>query len=114
MINYYQFVPAAEVEADANKVDEVVKHIVEHLRSVVSADDDPKNVPQNLNLGISVEDSVRESDGAVGFLIRGYIDADPVAPYLQPDFNPEDDVRNNPLSVKSILEEDKNERSKSD
>jgi len=113
MVHYYQFLPETEIDEDGIKINEVTRHIIEHLASVVSEDDDPRNAP-SFKVDIHLEESIRESDGAKGLLIKGFVDAEPVAPYLHPDFDPEDDVKNNPLSVKSILdEEDRDERSES-
>jgi hypothetical protein len=99
MISYYQFVPGpgSQEEFDATAL-----HVTEHLSSVADEDDNPNTHAGSVN--ISIEPAVRESDGMTGFIIQGYLDADPVAPYLREDFNPEDDIANNPLSVPSILD----------
>jgi hypothetical protein len=109
MVNYYQFVP----EDSSDEVLQLtIQHVREHLSAVADEDDDPNTHAEDVV--ITTEPYTRESDGKRGVIIRGELDADPIAPYLHPDFNPEDDITANPLTVKSILEEDNNERSESE
>lgn len=101
MVSYYQFVPE-DCSEDILKL--TIQHVREHLSSVADEDDDPETNADDVV--ITTEPYVRESDGKNGIIVRGTLDADPIAPYLRPDFNPEDDIRNNPLTVKSISEGD--------
>lgn len=110
MVEYYQFVP----DSEEDKMHEIQRHVVKHLASVISPDDDPEHAP-DVEVTLSLERGIRESDGAHGYYVYGRVDAEPNAPYLRPDFDPEDDVEGNPLSVPSILDEGvevKNVRSK--
>jgi len=100
MVAYYQFVPE---DADPGILELTIKHVREHLSSVADEDDDPTTHADDVV--IRTEPGIRESDKVRGTFVRGYLDADPVAPYLRDDFDPEDDIRNNPLTVKSILED---------
>jgi hypothetical protein len=110
MVKYYQFVP----EDSPDEVLELtIQHVREHLSAVADEDDDPNTHADAVV--ITTEPYTRESDGRNGTIIRGVLDADPIAPYLRPDFKPEDDIAANPLTVKSILDkEDDNERSESE
>jgi hypothetical protein len=110
MVDYYQFVPE---DLSDETLQLTIQHVREHLSAVADEDDDPNTHAENVV--ITTEPYIRESDGVRGTIVRGKLDADPVAPYLRPDFKPEDDIIANPLSVRSILdEEDENERSKSE
>jgi len=110
MVNYYQFVPE---DLPEKTLQETIQHVREHLSAVADEDDDPNTHAENVV--ITTEPYIRESDGKRGTIVRGELDADPVAPYLHPDFKPEDDIAANPLTVKSILdEEDDDERSESE
>ena len=100
MIHYYQFVPADKEDI----LEDVKSHIREHLSAVAAEDDDPETNADDVY--ITVEQSVRESNGEPGFLVRGVLDADPVADYLRDDFDPEEDCARNPLSVPSIDDEE--------
>lgn len=110
MVNYYQFVP----EDSSDEILQLtIQHVREHLSAVADEDDDPTTRAEDVI--ITTEPYVRESDGKHGTIVRGELDADPVAPYLHPDFKPEDDIVANPLTVKSILDkEDDDERSESE
>lgn len=101
MVAYYQFVPE-DCSEDVLKA--AIQHVREHLSAVASEDDDPETNADDVV--ITTEPYVRESDGKPGTIVRGTLDADPVAPYLRPDFDPEDDIRQNPLTVKSISDGD--------
>lgn len=78
------------------KAGDVAVHVRAHLSSVASADDDPDEYAAEV-------DVTAAADGD-GVLITGTLDRDPVADYLRPDFDPEQDVTANPLSVPSIEE----------
>lgn len=109
MIAYYQFVPQT---ASDEVFLQTIQHVKEHLSSIAAEDDDPNTNADDVE--IRLEPTIRESDGAIGTTIYGTLDAEACAPYLHPDFDPEEDVRNNPLSVPSILDEgSEDERSES-
>jgi hypothetical protein len=76
---------------------ETAVHVRAHLSSIATPDDDP-----DLLAGVVQIVAVAE-DG--GILITGTLDAEPVADYLRDDFDPEQDVAANPLSVPSIGDE---------
>lgn len=76
---------------------EVAAHVREHLSSVATVDDDPERYAADVDIT-----AVGNADG---ILITGALDREPVADYLRDDFDPEQDVANNPLSVPSILDE---------
>jgi hypothetical protein len=101
MVEYYQFIAEPFTREE---YDEVFQHVVQHLASVVATDDEYAGT-EGFSIALRVEDEVRQSDGRPGKAIYGRVDAEPNAPYLRPDFNPEDDAQSNPLSVPSILDE---------
>lgn len=70
-------------------------HVRAHLSSVASVDDDPEAFAEAVDI-------VAVAQGEGGVLITGTLDREPVADYLRDDFDPEQDVANNPLSVPSI------------
>lgn len=73
---------------------EVAAHVRAHLSSVATADDDPDRYAGAVDIVVTVEgDRVR---------VTGSLDREPVAAYLRADFDPEQDVVDNPLSVPSI------------
>lgn len=73
---------------------DVAWHVRAHLSSVASGDDDPDRY--------AAEVAVRSSVVGDGLLVVGTLDRDPVADYLRPDFDPEEDVVANPLTGPSI------------
>ncbi len=97
MVAYYQFIPDAELNVS---VEDIKEHIREHLSACVSATDDPTEFAAEVVIG--TEPFVRESDNANGILIRGSLAREAKANYLEADFDPEDEVQSNPLSVSSI------------
>lgn len=109
MIYYHQFVPQT---ASEEVFLQTIQHVREHLSSIADEDDDPNTNADDVQ--IDLEPTIRESDGAIGTIIRGWLDAEPNAPYLRPDFDPEEDVRNNPLSVPSILGDERSEDERSE
>lgn len=110
MVKYYQFVPE---DSSEEVLQLTIQHVREHLSAVADEDDDPNTHAESVV--ITTEPYIRASDAKPGTIVRGELDADPVAPYLRPDFKPEDDIAANPLTVRSILdEEDEDERSESE
>jgi len=97
MVAYYQFIPDSELNIS---VEEIKQHVREHLSACVSPSDDPDEFAHEVV--VSTDPFVRESDGANGILVRGNIARNAKANYLEDDFDPEDEVRSNPLSVSSI------------
>ncbi|WP_158892931.1 hypothetical protein [Amycolatopsis anabasis] len=93
MIKYSRWAPP-------DQVDEVEAHVRAHLSSVADGADDPES-----RAGEVVIERKEESEPA-GVLVVGTLDAEPDAAYLRDDFDPEDDVRRNPLSVPSINDEE--------
>lgn len=75
---------------------DVAAHVRAHLSSVASVDDDPGEFADEVDVT-----AVGDGDGV---RITGTLDRDPVADYLRPGFDPEQDVAANPLSVPSIEE----------
>ena len=74
---------------------EVAAHVRAHLSAVATEDDDPDRYAGEVDIAVAVEgDGVR---------VTGSLDRDPVAAYLRPGFDPEQDVSANPLSVPSIV-----------
>jgi len=109
MIKYLQFVPST---ASGLVFLETIEHVKQHISSIADPEDDPNTHADQVE--IKLEPTIRESDGAIGTTIYGSLDADPIAPYLHADFDPEEDVRTNPLTVPSILDErSEDERSES-
>lgn len=86
------------VAADApyGSVDDTARHVRAHLSSVTSPDDSTTAHAHEVHISY-----VHEKGGTT---VTGRIDREPTAPYLRDDFNPEQDVADNPLSVPSILE----------
>jgi hypothetical protein len=102
MINYYQFVPDSENLEDLKKA---IFHVKEHLSSVADADDDPLTHADRVR--INLKKGIRESNEESGTYVYGSLDSEPVAAYLSEDFDPEDDIKSNPLSVPSVLGDEK-------
>jgi hypothetical protein len=91
----YSRLVAADVDADSFNA--TVKHVCEHLSSVASlTDSQTEHADQVL---------IFYEDHKDGTLIRGELGMQPKAPYLRDDFDPEQDVADNPLSVTSIAAE---------
>jgi hypothetical protein len=83
-------------DADQAAVDDAITHVRAHLSAVASADDDPDTNADDVRV------RTEHRDGRL--FVIGELDAEPDAPYLRPGFDPEDDVRGNPLTVESIEE----------
>lgn len=71
-------------------------HVRAHLSAVASEDDDPETNADDVTV------HVERQGGTI--MVVGELDAEPVAPYLAADFDPERDVQDNPLTVASITE----------
>lgn len=93
-LRYSRFVER-DVVPDA--VPEAEAHVRAHLSAVADPDDDPDTRAGEVVI------SHEESDE--GVLVVGELDGEPVAPYLRPDFTPEQDIEANPLSVEPIGEQ---------
>ena len=76
------------------KAYEVTAHVRAHLSSIATPDDDPDMFAADVDIVVVAEGN--------GIRITGSLDREPIAPYLRDDFDPEDDVAANPLSVPSI------------
>ena len=68
-------------DADPDVIAETVEHVREHLAAVADPDDDPAGLLDEVTVGVFAH-----ADGGVSVL--GELDADPVAPYLDPGYNP--------------------------
>jgi hypothetical protein len=77
---------------------EVEQHVRAHLSSVADPFDDPAEHAAEVRIT-----RIPQGDG---ILVVGELNAEPDAPYLREGFNPEQDVRDNPLSVRSIEDQD--------
>jgi hypothetical protein len=73
------------------------EHVRAHLSSIASPDDDENLYAREVRITYQVEEN--------GIRVHGELDREPDAPYLRDDFDPEQDVTDNPLSVPSIAEE---------
>ncbi|RSM73441.1 hypothetical protein DMH04_41250 [Kibdelosporangium aridum] len=93
MLIYQRKVPAG---AGRDAFDVTVVHVVDHLSSIASPTDGGEFGP---DVVITRED---QDDGSI--LVVGQLDREADAPYLRADFDPEQDVADNPLSVQSIDE----------
>lgn len=91
MLTYSRWTPD-EAEPDT------VAHVRAHLSAVASPDDNPDMY------AAEVEISREDKDG--GLLVTGSLDRVAVADYLRSDWTPEQDIAANPLTVRSILEEE--------
>jgi hypothetical protein len=85
-------------------VDEVESHVRAHVSSVASAGDDPQVYADVVTIQRIPDTNLWGEDGV---LVLGVLDADPIARYLMPGWDPEDDVAANPLMVASISGEDR-------
>lgn len=99
MIVHSRFV---SLDADADELLATEDHVRAHLSSVASVDDSETEYADE----VSVVQRARDD----GVLVYGVLDREPNAPYLREDFDPEQDVADNPLSVPSILEGDSERR----
>lgn len=93
MIAHSRFVPFG-AEPEALLATEA--HVRAHLSSVASPDDSEIEYADQVSIVLRTQND--------GVLVYGVLDQEPDAPYLRDDFDPEQDVADNPLSVPSILE----------
>jgi hypothetical protein len=94
MLIYTRSVP---YEAPLGAREETARHVRAHLSSVVSETDSEGEFFNEVRVTFAPR------DGEI--LVVGEIDREPVAPYLRDDWDPEQDVADNSLSVPSILGE---------
>ena len=78
-MRYVRDVPAGDQDA----IDGERAHVIAHLSAVASADDDPETNADDVRVWIE-----RHPDDPAQVRIVGELDAEPVAPYLRPDFDP--------------------------
>jgi hypothetical protein len=76
---------------------DVEEHVRAHLSSVADANDNPATYADQVRISRENEDD--------GVLVIGELDAELDARYLSPDFDPEQDVAANPLTVEPIEEQ---------
>lgn len=93
MLIYTRWVPLDAVAL-------TMAHIVAHLSSIASSHDDPEEYSSE----VQVTAVAKSIDGIAGKEITGTLDREPEAPYLQPGWTPEQDIKDNPLTVKSVRE----------
>ena len=79
-MEYERFVAREAVESG---LEATIEHVKAHLSSIADEDDDPDTYGEQVR--------VRVDDVEGGVMVTGYLDAEPVAPYLMPDYRPEDD-----------------------
>lgn len=85
---------------DGQALEEAKQDVRAHLSAVVDPDDDEERHADRVR--VWVDDWHDEDAGdLLGVKVNGEIDADPDAPYLREDFDPEDEAEANPLSVPS-------------
>lgn len=66
--------------ATQEQVDAAVEHVRDHLASIADGDDDPSTCADDVVVEIGL------TDGKIW--VKGWLDAEPDAPYLKPDYNP--------------------------
>lgn len=72
---------------DQAVIDETVRHVREHLLSIVASDDDPNTTSADVKIWAEAH-----RDGDPGLVsVMGQVDAEPSAPYLSADFDADDD-----------------------
>lgn len=82
MITYRRDVPPESIDS----LGEVVAHVRAHLSSVAAEDDDPETNADDVHV------EVRPDPIHPGVLnVIGTLDANPVAYYLHPDYDPDND-----------------------
>lgn len=91
---FSRMIKRAALDENPDLLDETRAEIQAHL-SIVTSPDDNEEVHAH-----EVEVWEEEQDNG-DVLVRGTIDRDPVAMYLEDDFDPEEEARANPLSVPS-------------
>lgn len=67
-------------DATQDMIDGTLKHVRDHLASIADSDDDPATRSEDVEIRVERE--------AGKIRIIGYLDAEPVAPYLDPEYNP--------------------------
>lgn len=90
---YSRLVPA---DASPGALDDTARHVRAHMSSVASENDSENEFADEVRVTFEPREG--------GIKVVGELDREPVAPYLRGDFDPEQDVADNPLSVRSIQE----------
>lgn len=67
-------------DATQDQVDSTIEHVRDHLASIADSDDDPTTHAEDVR--------VRTENREGRIWVIGYLDAEPDAPYLKPDYNP--------------------------
>lgn len=94
MLTHSRFVPFG---TPADNILATEDHVRAHLSAVASPDDDEQRYADEVEI-------THVTLGTRGIRISGTLDRDADAPYLRDDWDPEQDVADNPLSVPSIEE----------
>jgi len=78
---------SAGVDPSDETLDATKAHVRDHLASIADSDDDPTTHAEDVNVY-----AVRNPDtGEV--VVHGTLDAEPQAPYLRPDYDPDAEER---------------------
>jgi hypothetical protein len=91
MVNYSRGVPP---DASADLLQQVEDQVRQHISSVITPDDSPTARAADVRI------TRRTSEHEI--VVCGRVDADPVANYLHPDFDPATEAASNPLTVTSV------------
>lgn len=81
MIVYSRFVAKEALEEFPNALEETKAHVIAHLSSVVDTDDDPETNVDNIKVVVYPLEN--------GYYVHGQINAEPTAPYLRSDYDPD-------------------------
>jgi hypothetical protein len=79
MIEYYRDIPVDAPEEDKYRT---VEHVRDFVAGMADGDDNPTTRREDVQVALELIE-----DGAV-LRVKGYLDAEPDAPYLKEDFNP--------------------------
>lgn len=83
MLTYRRDVSATDQQA----IDTTMRHVRDHLLSLIAPDDDPDGSEDHVRLWVEAH---RDGDSAL-VSVMGEIDAQPDAPYLNDDFDADKD-----------------------
>jgi hypothetical protein len=75
-----EYVRDISVAATLKDKEETIKHVRDHVAAVADADDDPTTRAEDVEVRL-------EAEGAI-IHVRGFLDAEPDAPYLKEGFEP--------------------------
>lgn len=81
MIIYTRFINKSALDEYPNAITLTIEHVKAHLSSVANADDDPET---NADDVVIVVHELQD-----GFYIHGSLNAEPNAPYLKSDYDPD-------------------------